>query len=178
MKIKIGLKEVVAIGIGTALFVALTEIQIPLGVVDDIAFHPRMAVLAFFSAVFGPITGAVIGFLGHALGDALFYNSIKWCWVFPEIIVGAGIGFFADRFAVEKGGFDKKNLALFNVAQIVSNAAAWLICAPVLNIVFKKESSGLVFSQGAFAFIVDIIVIGVLGSIFLMVYSNINGKSS
>lgn len=29
MKLKFGIKEVVAIGIGTALFVALTEIQIP-----------------------------------------------------------------------------------------------------------------------------------------------------
>lgn len=29
MKLKFGIKEVVAIGIGTALFVALTQIQIP-----------------------------------------------------------------------------------------------------------------------------------------------------
>lgn len=32
MKLKFGIKEVVAIGIGTALFVALTEIQIPTGI--------------------------------------------------------------------------------------------------------------------------------------------------
>lgn len=30
MKMKFGIKEVVATGIGTALFVALTEVQIPL----------------------------------------------------------------------------------------------------------------------------------------------------
>ena len=32
MKTKFGVKEVVAIGIGAALFVALTQVQIPLGV--------------------------------------------------------------------------------------------------------------------------------------------------
>lgn len=31
MKFKFGIKEVVATGIGTALFVALTQVQIPMG---------------------------------------------------------------------------------------------------------------------------------------------------
>ena len=35
MKNKFGIKEVVAIGIGTALFVALTEVQIPLGFIPN-----------------------------------------------------------------------------------------------------------------------------------------------
>ena len=77
MKNKIGIKEVVATGIGTALFIVLTEIQIPLVVVPNTALQPRMAVLAFISAVFGPVVGAIVGFLGHALGDALFYVRAK-----------------------------------------------------------------------------------------------------
>jgi len=44
MKFKFGIKEVVAIGIGTALFVALT-------------LQPRMAIMAFLAAVFGPVVG-------------------------------------------------------------------------------------------------------------------------
>lgn len=35
MKKKFGIREVVAIGIGTALFVVLTEVQIPLGFVPN-----------------------------------------------------------------------------------------------------------------------------------------------
>ena len=61
MKSKFGIKEVVAIGIGTALFVALTEVQIPLGFIPNTALQPRAALLAFFAAVFGPIVGGIIG---------------------------------------------------------------------------------------------------------------------
>ena len=59
---KIGIKEVVAMGIGTALFVVLTNVQIPVFVVPNTAIQPRMAILAFLAAVFGPIVGAVVGF--------------------------------------------------------------------------------------------------------------------
>ena len=71
MKKKFGIKEVVAIGIGTALFVALTEVQIPIGI-PNTYLQPRMAVFAFLAAVFGPIVGGAVGILGHALGDLIF----------------------------------------------------------------------------------------------------------
>ncbi len=175
---KFGIREVVAIGIGTALFVVLTEVQIPLGFVPNTSLQPRMAVLAFLSAIFGPVVGAIIGLLGHALGDALFYGSVWWSWVFPEAVVGIGIGIFAKKFAVRDGGFDKKNIVLFNVAQVVSNALAWILLAPVLDIFVYAEPANKVFVQGAFAFLGNIIIIGVLGSILLAAYSKIAGQSS
>ena len=110
MKNKFGIKEVVAIGIGTALFVALTEVQIPLGFIPNTALQPRAALLAFLAAVFGPIVGGVVGLLGHALGDALFYGSIWWSWVFPEAVFGVAVGLFAKKFAIKDGGFDAKIL--------------------------------------------------------------------
>ena len=51
---KFGIKEVVATGIGTALFIVLTEVQIPLGIIPNTSMQPRAAVLAFLAAVFGP----------------------------------------------------------------------------------------------------------------------------
>ena len=53
MKTKFGIKEVVAIGIGTALFVVLTNVQVPFGIVPNTALQSRVAILTFFSAVFG-----------------------------------------------------------------------------------------------------------------------------
>ena len=178
MKKKFGIREVVAIGIGTALFVVLTEVQIPLGCVPNTSLQPRMAVLAFLSAIFGPIVGAVIGILGHALGDALFYGSVWWSWVFPEAIVGAGIGAFAKKFGVREGGFGGKNIFLFNVVQVVANAVAWILAAPVLDIVVYAEPANKVFVQGAFAFLGNIIIVGILGSLLLAAYSRIAGQSS
>lgn len=135
---KISIKNVVACGIGTALFVVLTEVQIPIGI-PNTSLQPRMAVLAFLSAIFGPATGAVIGLLGHALGDALYYGSVWWSWVFPEAVVGIAIGAFARKFAVSDGGFTKGKMVLFNIVQVIANAVAWIIVAPVLDIAVYAE---------------------------------------
>ena len=131
---KFGIKEVVATGIGTALFIVLTEVQIPLGIIPNTSMQPRAAVLAFLAAVFGPVVGGIIGLLGHALGDALFYGGVWWSWVFPDAIFGILVGLFAKRFEIKAGGFNKKKVVLFNVVQVVANAIAWIVVAPVLDI--------------------------------------------
>ncbi len=179
MKNKFGIKEVVAIGIGTALFVVLTNIQIPLIFTPNTGMQPRMAVLAFFSAVFGPIVGGVIGLAGHAIGDAVFYGGVWWSWVIPDGVVGVCIGFFAYKYAVKEGGFiATKNIVFFNIVQVVANAVAWIVAAPVLDILIYAEPANKVFVQGIAAFIANIIIIGILGTILLTVYSRVAGKSS
>jgi energy-coupling factor transport system substrate-specific component len=137
-----------------------------------------MAVLGFLAAVFGPWVGAIIGLLGHALGDAIFYGSVWWSWVFPEAVVGIAIGMFSKKFAVMEGGFDKKNIILFNIVQVIANAVAWIGLAPVLDIIVYAEPANKVFIQGVFAFIGDIVIVGVLGSLLLVAYSKVAGKSS
>ena len=177
MKKLIGIKEVVAMGIGTALFVVLTTVQIPIGI-PNTYLQPRMAILAFLSAVFGPIVGGIVGLLGHALGDAIFYGSVWWSWVFPEAVVGIAIGLFAKKFAVKEGGFiSTKPIVLFNIIQIAANAVAWIVVAPVLDILVYAEPANKVFIQGVFAFLGNIIIIGVLGTICLVAYSKVAGKS-
>ena len=161
---KLGIREVVAMGIGTALFTVLTTVQIPIGI-PNTYLQPRMAVLAFLSA-------------GHALGDALFYGGVWWSWVFPEAVVGICIGAFAGKFAVKEGGFDRKNIVLFNIIQIIANAIAWILVAPVLDILVYAEPAGKVFIQGVFAFLGNIIIIGILGTILMVAYSKVAGQSS
>jgi energy-coupling factor transport system substrate-specific component len=179
MNSRFGIKQVVAAGIGTALFVVLTTVAIPLGFIPNTALQPRMAILAFLSAVFGPLVGGVIGLLGHALGDALFYGSVWWSWVFPEAVVGIGIGIFAKKFAVEEGGFNNgSNILLFNIVQVIVNAVAWIVCAPLLDILVYAEPANKVFMQGVFAWIGNIIIIGILGTLLLAGYSSVRGKSS
>ncbi len=178
MKLKFGIKEVVAAGIGTALFVALTEVQIPLGFIPNTALQPRAALLAFLAAVFGPVVGGIVGLLGHALGDAFFYGSIWWSWVFPEAVAGIAIGLFANKFAIKEGEFSGKNIVLFNVVQVIANAVAWIVVAPVLDIVIYAEPANKVFLQGVWAFVGNIVIAGILGSLLSYAYTKISGKSS
>ena len=178
MKLKFGVKEVVATGIGTALFIVLTNAQIPFGIIPNTALQSRVAVLTFFSAVFGPIVGGAIGLIGHALGDAIFYGSIYWSWVFPDALFGILMGVFAAKFAIKDGGFDGKAIALFNVVQVIANALVWILLAPVLDILIYAEPAKKVFTQGILAFIGNIIVAAVLGTLLAFAYSKIGAKSS
>lgn len=175
---KFGIREVVAIGIGTALFAVLTQVQIPLGFIPNTALQPRAALLAFFAAVFGPLVGAAVGLIGHALGDALFYGSIWWSWVFPEVVFGIILGLFAKKFAIKEGGFDKKNVILFNIVQIIANAITWILAAPLLDILIYAEPANKVFAQGFFAFLGNVIITAALGTLIALGYSKVGAKSS
>ncbi|MCR5791421.1 MAG: ECF-type riboflavin transporter substrate-binding protein [Lachnospiraceae bacterium] len=177
---KFGIKEIVTIGIGTVLFVVLTDVSIPIMDIPNIniCLEPRRAVLAILAAVFGPIVGGVIGLLGYLVGSKWIYGDIWWSYVIPEAIVGVSIGLFARKFAVQEGGFNKSNCILFNVVQVIGNAIAWIGLGPVLDIVFYEETADKVFIQGVGTFLGNILVIGILGTILLAVYSNISGKSS
>lgn len=178
MKFKFGIKEVVAIGIGTALFVALTEIQIPTPI-PNTYLQPRMAIMAFLAAVFGPVVGGIIGLLGHALGDAMFYGSVWWSWVFPDAVVGLAIGIFAKKYAIKEGGFGGSKMIIhFNVVQVIANAVAWIVVAPILDILIYAEPVNKVFVQGAWAFVGNIIIIGILGTLLCAGYSAVGAKSS
>jgi energy-coupling factor transport system substrate-specific component len=179
MKMKFGIKEVVAIGIGTALFVVLTNVQIPFGIVPNTALQSRVAVITFFAAVFGPVVGGAIGLIGHALGDALFYGGVWWSWVFPDAVFGIVMGLFVSKYAIKEGGFATvKTIILFNIVQIIGNALAWILVAPVLDILIYAEPADKVFVQGALAFVGNIVVAGVLGTLLCIAYSKIGAKSS
>ena len=176
--LKFGIREVVATGSGTALFVALTEVQIPVGFIPNTSLQPRAALLAFFAAVFGPVAGGIIGLLGHALGDALFYGSVWWSWVFPDALFGIIMGLFATKFAIKEGNFNKKNTILFNVVQVIANLVAWGALAPALDILIYAEPANKVFTQGICAFAANIIIIAILGTLISVAYTKIAGKSS
>lgn len=172
------IRSVVATGIGTALFIVLSYVSIPVGFIPNTAIQPRAALLAIISAIFGPIVGGAVGFLGHALADATQYGSVWWSWVFPEAIAGILIGLFVKKYKVEEGGFTVFPIVLFNIVQVIANAIAWILVAPVLDILIYAEPKNKVFTQGAVAFAVNIIAVGVIGTILLFSYSKVKARSS
>lgn len=175
---KFGIRKVVAIGIGTALFIVLSYVSIPFGFIPNTSIQTRMALLAFFSAIFGPIVGGSVGFLGHALADAVQYGSVWWSWVFPDAIFGIIVGLFAARYLIEEGGFKKKQILLFNVMQIIGNAIAWIVVAPILDILIYAEPSNKVFVQGFTSFISNSITVGVIGTLLAYAYTKVKAGSS
>lgn len=98
--------------------------------------------------------------------------------MFPDALFGILMGVFAAKFAIKDGGFDGKAIALFNVVQVIANALAWILLAPVLDILIYAEPAKKVFTQGILAFIGNIIVAAVLGTLLAFAYSKIGAKSS
>ena len=164
-------KTIVATGLGAALFMVLFMfIKVP-SPVPETNLQIAYGISAFFAAVYGPIAGFLIAFIGHALSDFISYGSPWWSWVVASGVSALIAGFAFFKLKVEDGELPVKDLIVFNVFAIVGCAIAWIGVAPVLDIVMYAEPTNLVFAQGAIAFIMDAIVSCVIGSILLFFYS-------
>ena len=91
---KFSIKTIVAIGIGAAVFMVLGRFaSIPSGI-PNTNIETAYAYLAFMSVIYGPVAGFLIGFIGHALKDLIFYGMPWFSWVIASGVVGLVIGFF------------------------------------------------------------------------------------
>jgi energy-coupling factor transport system substrate-specific component len=164
-------RTIVAIGLGAAVFLVLfLFVKIP-SPVPETNFQVAYGVAGFFGTLFGPIAGGLIAFIGHAISDGISYGSPWWSWVIASGVSGFIYGFTYKFTNVSDGVFGFKGVLTYNIIQVIGNAVAWLLIAPVLDIVIYKEPSNLVFTQGTIAFVFNSISAGVIGSILLKVYA-------
>ncbi len=169
-------KTIVATGLGAALFMLMfMYIKIPTGI-PETEIQTAYGVGAFFAALFGPIAGGLIAFIGHALADSLQYGSVWWSWVVASGVTCFGIGLIYPKLRVEEGEFSMKDMIIYNVWQVICNAFAWILVAPILDIVVYSEPTNLVFTQGAVATVWNSIAAGVIGTLLLMIYAKTRSK--
>lgn len=141
------IKTVVAIGIGAALFFVLGRfVAIPSGV-PNTNISLQYAVLGLLAAMYGPLAGGLIGFIGHTLIDLSWGGSPWWSWVIASAFVGVVVGLFSKKIAIEEGAFGKKEVITFAIANVAANVVAWLGIAPVLDILIYAEPASKVFAK-------------------------------
>lgn len=170
-------KTIVAIGIGTAVFVILGRFaSIPSGI-PNTTIETSYAFLALMAVLFGPVAGGLIGLIGHALKDAIFYGSPWWSWVVVSALVGFFIGLATKKFNVQEGVFAKKQIITFNIAQVIIQAISWMLIAPVLDILIYAEPVNKVFLQGVVAGVANIVTVGILGTILIASYAKTRTKT-
>lgn len=173
---KLSIKTIVAIGIGAAVFMILGRFgSIPTGI-PNTNIETCYAFLALMAILYGQFAGVAIGFIGHALKDLVFYGSPWFSWVIASAVVGLIIGLACEKLNVNEGEFDKKEMIIFNIYQIIANAIAWLLVAPILDIAIYAEPTNKVYAQGAVAAVSNAITVGVLGTILLYTYSKTRVK--
>ncbi|GFN31486.1 ECF-type riboflavin transporter substrate-binding protein [Paenibacillus xylaniclasticus] len=175
-KQNLSVQSIVAIGIGSALFVILGRFgSIPSGI-PDTNIETTYALLALFAVLYGPIAGLLIGLIGHTLKDAIFYGSPWFSWVIASAVVGLIIGFASNKLGVQEGEFGKAQIFRFNLFQIVANAVAWFVLAPTLDIVIYAEPADKVYTQGLVAGAANIVTVAVIGTLLLIAYAKTRTK--
>ncbi len=176
MQNKFTVKTLVAVGIGAAVFMVLGRFAaIPTGI-PNTTVNTAYAFLALMAVIFGPLAGALIGFIGHTLIDLTAYGSPWWSWIVASAAVGFIIGFLSRRISPENGDFGVKEILLFNLFQVIANAAAWFLIAPVLDILIYAEPANKVFVQGLVAGTANIVTVAILGTLLLAAYAKTRVK--
>ena len=79
---------------------------------------------------------------------------------------------------MEQGIFGTKDIITFNVYQLIANVVAWVVVAPVLDILIYAEPVNLVFTQGIVAAFMNTISAGVFGSLLLFAYAKTRTRAS
>lgn len=173
---KISIKSIVAIGIGSAVFMILGRFaSIPTGI-PNTEVQTAYAFLALMAIIYGPVVGCSIGFIGHTLKDLTAYGSPWFSWIIASAVVGLIIGFASKKIDINSGDFNKKHIIGFNIVQVIANVVAWAVIAPSLDVLIYAEPANKVYLQGAVAGISNIITIGVIGTILLSLYAKTRVK--
>ena len=94
------IKTVVAVGIGAALFFVLGRfVAIPSGI-PNTNISLQYAILGMLAALYGPVAGGLIGFIGHTLIDLSRGGSPWWSWVIASTLVGVIVGLVSKKLAL------------------------------------------------------------------------------
>ena len=170
------IKQVVAIGVGAALFVVIGMISIPTPV-PNTSIQLQYAVQSLLSIIFGPLVGLLVGLIGHAVKDSLAGYGLWWTWIIASGLFGLAVGLFRKYIRVTQGVFELKDIVFFNLIQIVANALVWGVWAPLGDVVIYQEAAEKVFAQGIVAGIANAVTIAIAGTLLLLAYSRTQTRS-
>lgn len=171
------IKNIVAAGIGAALFVIVGMFApIPTGV-PNTDIQLQYAVIALLAVIYGPTTGFLSGFIGHALKDAFQYGNPWWTWVLMSGLIGLVLGFLKPFIKIDKGQLTLKDYLVFNVTQVLTNVLAWGFVAPFLDIVIYHEAKDKVYAQGLVSSAVNAATVAIGGTLLLSIYAKSRTKS-
>lgn len=174
---KFSVKTIVAIGIGAALFFVLGRFVAIPSPVPNSNITTQYGLLAFMSVVYGPVAGALIGLIGHALIDFSYGWGIWWSWVFASAVFGILMGVFTKKLKIEEGELGKKGLVKFNIAQVISHVISWIVVANVLDVLMYSEPLDKIIVQSLFVTLANSLATIIVGSLLCVAYAATKTKA-
>ena len=170
MKKELSVKTIVAIGIGSAVFVILGRFAV-IPIFTNTNLETSYPFLALMSVIYGPVAGALIGLIGHTLKDFTTYGNAWWSWIICSGIIGLIYGYAGRKIDLKQGVFGKNEIITFNLYQIVGNAVVWGLIAPTLDVLIYSEPANKVYTQGVISTGLNIIAVGVIGTLLMKAYA-------
>lgn len=174
---KFSVKTIVAIGIGAALFFVLGRFVAIPSPVPNTSISVQYGLLAFLSVVYGPIAGALVGFIGHTLIDFSYGWGVWWSWVIASAVFGLLVGLGAKLLKMNEAEMGLMGLLKFNIVQIVSHVICWGGVAPVLDILMYNEPLDKLFAQGLVAGTSNAVTTAIVGSLLCVAYAATKTKA-
>jgi class 3 adenylate cyclase/uncharacterized membrane protein len=169
-KLNLIITKAAAVIVGAGLmFVLWRFLSIPTHI-PETNINLGIAVLAIFAAIFGPVVGCLVGFIGHLMVD-LSWGEVWWSWVFASAFFGFTVGSFKKYYQIEAGTYGIKQGLVFNGVQIAANVLAYMFVARILNLIFSPEQSfELLSDQGLTAALVNMAVVLAIGTLVVINY--------
>lgn len=174
-KSNITIKSIVAIGIGAALFFVVGRF-VQVTVFANTTLNFQYGILSVFSIIFGPLVGALVGFIGHTLID-LSWGGPWWSWIIASAVFGLITGLVKKKIDIENGVFGKKEIILFNVTQVIAHAICWIVVASALDILIYKEPISKLVGQSLVAFSCNAVTTAIVGTALLFAYAKTRTKA-
>lgn len=171
---KFSVKSIVAIGIGAALFFVLGRFVAIPSPVPNTNISTQYGLLGFMATLFGPLVGALIGLIGHALIDFSYggsFGGIWWSWVIASTVCGLLMGIGTKKIRLWDGAFGKKDALRFNLTQIVAHLVCWCGIAPALDVIIYQEPTEKLVAQGLVAAAANIVTTAIIGSLLCWAYA-------
>lgn len=176
-KFKLDTKTVVTIGIGAALYGFLGIFGFPIG--PNTYIKPAVAILTIFGALFGPVVGFLVGFIGHCISDMMNGGGIWWGWVMCSAIMGGFMGLVCKYkgFSVKSGAVSKKHIIFMILTSIIGIVLA-LIFAGGFDVIVMGEPKDKIVVQVFGAIISNFLVFFIIGLPAVLAFVKKNKSNS
>lgn len=166
-------KWTLALIISSLIFTGLMLwVKIPTGIAHT-QINLGIGWLAVVTAAGGPILGMLVALFGHAVHDLCFIGNAWWSWVIADGLFGLLLGLATQRLKLGQGQLTWAKIWQFNLWQLVDNVIAWMVIAPLGDVLIYGSSSAIVFKQGWYAGISNFLVIATVGTCGLWLYQKI-----
>ena len=165
------------IAAGSVLFFLLGAFVILPSPIDTVNICIQYGWLAFLSVTCGPLTGALVGLLGHVAID-LYFGELCWSWIIASAAFGGLLGVLANVTRLDPASRDKEMLVRFNLCQMAVHVVCWAGIAPVLELLLYAESMDRIFEQGLTAALSNAVTTAIVGSMLLAVYAACRSRRS